>query len=168
MTKWTADNYPKFQSSLPFFEACSDVFRDVQPTRWEKQYREAEQTHPDFRIGTTPFTTITINKNWQTAVHKDKGDYPEGFGVMTAMWAGKGDGLHLVFPQYKVAVRIRTTDLILADVHEWHGNSPATGVLGQYERLSFVLYLRTNMGKCLSAKQELEQAKNLDRKGISR
>ena len=167
MTKWTQDNIPDFHRSLPFFQDCSRVFKEVLPERWHRQFVECNKAHSDFRIGDTCFTTITVNKNWQTAVHQDKGDYAEGFGVMTAMWAGEGDGLHLVFPQYKVAVRIRSTDILLADVHEWHGNSPLHGQLGKYERLSFVLYLRSKVTSCLSAKEELSKARNMKRRGIS-
>ena len=40
----------------------------------------AKATHPNFRIEDTAFTTITINKDYRTAVHTDAGDYAAGFG----------------------------------------------------------------------------------------
>ena len=33
----------------------------------------------------------------------------------------------LVFPKYRIAVDIRSQDVLLCDVHEYHGNSPITG-----------------------------------------
>ena len=35
---------------------------------------------PEFAIGNTAFSTVTINYSWRTALHKDAGDYMDGFG----------------------------------------------------------------------------------------
>jgi hypothetical protein len=150
----------KFLDALPFVRAVARVFQEEAPERFSNQNAMIRRTHPDFYIHGTPFTTITVNKNWQTAVHKDAGDYPDGFGVMAVLQAGKYEGANLVFPQYRVAVNMRTRGVCLADVHEWHGNTPIRGVPGLFERISCVFYFRENMWKCGSAAQELERAKN--------
>jgi hypothetical protein len=65
----------------------------------------------------------------------------------------------LVFPQYRVAVDLGTRDVLLADVHEWHGNTPLVGAGGEYERVSCVFYYRTGMRHCRPPAEELEWAR---------
>jgi hypothetical protein len=90
-----------------------------------------------------------------------------GFGVISATWAAKTDdgwkvvtensaeGGYLVFPKYRVAVKLRSQDLILCDVHECHGVTAITGVPGHWARLSFVFYVRERMNECENAKAEI-------------
>jgi hypothetical protein len=159
-TAYNLDNPDKFRQALPFITQVSEVFRAECPERYENQRRMIERTNPDFYIKGTVFTTITVNRNFQTAVHTDRGDLKEGFGVMTALRGGKYDGAFLVFPKFRVAADMRTGDVLLADVHEWHGNTPFKGVPGKFERISCVFYYRRKMVKCKSAVEELELAKN--------
>lgn len=101
-------------------------------------------------------TFITGN----TAVHKDAGDLKEGFGVLTAFSAGKYDGMYFCLPEWKVAFNLRTTDVLLADVHQWHGNTPPFNCLpGRYERISNVFYYREGIKYCGNAAEEMELAK---------
>ena len=158
-TAYTLKNEQKFAQSLPFIRKISNHFKATHPERWHSQHEMIQKTSPDFYIHDTVFTTVTVNLNWQTALHQDAGDYKGGFGVMTAIWKGKPCGCYLCYPKYRVAVNTMTTSVLLADVHEWHGNTPFTGVYGDYERLSFVLYYREKMAQCGSAADELEIAK---------
>ena|ERR1043166_1672816 len=152
-------NHPeKFVQCLPLIRAVDRVFKAGAPERYAAQRAAVERTHPDFTIHGTAFSTITVNYNWQTAVHTDVGDFRPGFGVLTVLQAGDYDGGVLVFPAYGVGCDIRTGDVLLSDVHEFHGNTPLCG-RGAFIRLSLVLYYRTNMEKCGSAQEELEWAK---------
>lgn len=158
-----ADNGARFAKAMPFIHAVNDVFAATAPDRYAAQREIIQATSPDFYIHGTVFTTITVNKNWQTAVHKDAGDYKKGFGVMSALRAGNYIGCYLCWPAFRVAVNMRTTDVCLADVHEWHGNTPLVGVPGRYERISCVFYYREGMKVCGSATEELERAKHRQR-----
>jgi hypothetical protein len=79
----------------------------------------------------------------------------------------------LVFPRYKAAVRYREGDLLLADVHEVHGNTPLLNPDGSLpnldeeapERLVTVLYYQENMDKCLSTPDEEMEYINRRKKG---
>src|ERR1017187_9439499 len=125
--------------------------------RWEAQFAKASQTAPTWLIrtaeGHTPFTTITCNKSWRTAAHVDKGDLKEGFGVMCCL--GDFEGCDLVFPRYRAAVRYREGDVLLANVHEVHGNTlllKPDGTIPQVgrepERLVCVFYYQEKMDQC--------------------
>lgn len=159
-TAYNLEKPERFAAALPFIQQVAGVFEECAPERFAAQRAMIEQTNPDFYIHGTPFTTITVNRNWQTAVHKDKGDYAPGFGVMTALCAGHFDGCYLCFPAYRVAVNMRSRDVLLADVHEWHGNTPFLGAKAGFERISCIFYYRANMWKCGSAAEELEIVKN--------
>ena len=163
LTAFNLQEPEKFKEALPLIQFISEKFKELCPERWEAQMEQIRKTHPDFVIKNTAFTTITVNKNWQTAVHKDAGDFEPGFGVMTAFCAGKFDGCYLCFPKYRVAVNMRSRDLLLANVHHWHGNTPLVGVEGAYERISLVLYYRNKMFYCGSAADEAERAKTRER-----
>lgn len=125
--------------------------------RWEAQFAKATNTAPAWMIrtseGITPFTTITCNRSWRTAAHIDKGDLKEGFGVMCCL--GDFGGCDLVFPRYRTAVRYCEGDVLLANVHEVHGNTPLLNPDGSVpevgrepERLVCVFYYQERMEEC--------------------
>lgn len=100
----------------------------------------------------TSSTTCTINKTYtapdgvvkdvQTSPHLDKGDFAGGLGVILCQFRGADvTGFHLCVPRYHVAFRLRSTDLLLCNVHELHGNTNFAAS-GPFERISCVYYLR--------------------------
>ena len=160
-TAYTSANFDQFATSYPFVEAVSELFRTHVPSRWRAQDAYIQKTNQDFRIANSCFTTITVNKNWQTAVHKDAGDLAEGFGVLTVLEKGSFDGGYLVLPRFKVAVRLRQGDILFYDVHEWHGNTPFVTSDFDFVRLGLVFYYRKKMLECGSSAEELDRAKRL-------
>lgn len=159
MTAFNIDHYKEYTAALPFVYAVNEVFKREAPERYAAQQSMVQRTNEDFYIKGTAFTTITVNRNWRTAVHKDAGDLKEGLGVMAVLEAGKYEGAYLVFPAFRVAVDMRTAGVCLADVHEWHGNTPIIGK-GRYERISCIFYYRTNMHLCGTVEEELARAKS--------
>lgn len=162
-TAFTIEHTDLFLQAHPFIQAVDRIFAIELPDRHAAQKAVARRTHPDFVIHGTVFTTVTVNRNWQTAVHKDVGDLKAGFGVMACLRAGRYTGGHLVFPRYRVAVDMRTGGVLLADVHEWHGNTPLVGQPGGFERISLVFYYRERMHECGSAAAERDRAKRRQR-----
>lgn len=87
LTAFNLEHPTKFRRAMPFIKAVDEVFARELPERHAAQMTQIKQTHPDFYLHGTSFTTITVNKNWQTAVHQDAGDYKPGFGCMaSAAW----------------------------------------------------------------------------------
>ena len=148
---------------LPYIVRADEGFRELMPERWAAQREYADRTASDWVIPESTFTTVTINKNWQTATHKDAGDLQAGFGVMSCLRNKKYSGGFLCFPAWRVAVDMAHGCLCLADVHEWHGNAPLKDLRVGYERISMVFYYREHMINCKAAKQEVEWAKNRKR-----
>ena len=160
-TAFNIDHQEEFEDARPLIVAVDRAFRAGAPDRYAAQQAIAHETHPDWVIRGTTFSTITVNPTWRTALHRDRGDYEPGFGVLTVLEHGRYRGGYLVFPRFRVAVDIRTGGVCLADVHELHGNTPIVGETDPYLRLSLVLYYRTNMRECGSATEERERAKRL-------
>lgn len=145
-TAFTAQQVEKWENTVPLIQKIDKQFKRLVPHNYNSQYNQAHETQ--FVIPDTSFSTVTINYNWQTALHKDAGDYKDGFGNLVVIEEGKYDGGYTGFPQYGVAVDVRNGDFLAMDVHEWHANTKQIPKTKDYTRLSLVCYLRENMVKC--------------------
>lgn len=159
ITAYNLANEERFAQVIPFIQFVDNVFRDLVPERWEAQMEIVRNSSPDFYIHGTSFTTLSVNRNFRTAIHKDQGDLKEGFGVLSVLRAGDYTGGYLTWPKYKVGVDLGTGDVICCDVHEWHGNTPIYGPQRKWERISLVFYYREAIKECGTAEEELERAK---------
>ena len=172
LTHFTRTNFDKYNQGLPFIQKINQLYKRLTPEAYQKQYERAYQK-PHLTIPKTCFSTITINRNFRTALHCDAGDYKEGFGNLCVLEQGKYHGGYTVFPQFGVAVDARHGDFLAMDVHQWHSNTeiyetdedkeynktstsdfhdnPEVGTAGlykKYTRISFVCYLREKILQC--------------------
>jgi hypothetical protein len=141
-TAFVADHPDEFAKMVPFIEQIDRLYKKYLPEYYEKQYKKAKETH--FKIGDTSFTSTTINLNFTTTIHKDKGDDQDGFGNLAVIEKGKYTGGETCLPQYGIGVDVREGDILLMDVHEWHANLPIKLEKGA-ERMSVVCYLRRKL-----------------------
>jgi hypothetical protein len=151
-TRWLKEKHPEGEEPLiRLAQAVDPLFKTHAEAQWRAQ-RELALRIPKYVIPGTSATTMTINKTYttadgvvkdvQTSPHLDKGDYKGGLGVMICQFRGADvTGFHLCVPRYRVAFRFRSTDLLLCNVHELHGNTNFVSS-GPFERLSCVFYLR--------------------------
>ena len=180
LTHFTRVNYDKYHEGLPFIQRIDQCFKKLIPEAHKKQLCKAsEKCH--LQIPKTCFSTITINRNFRTALHRDAGDYKEGFGNLTVIERGKYQGGYTCFPQFGIGVDVRRGDFLAMDVHEWHTNTPiyetdedktynegldpvfkdnpevgTVGIYEKYTRLTFVCYLREKISKCPNQKDLTE------------
>lgn len=158
-TAWYEKNFKVFADAYPYIHYIDKLFKEAVPERYVRQKEMAEKTNKDFIIGDTSFTTVTVNKNFRTALHVDANDYEDGLGNLAVLEAGKYEGGYTVMPKYRVAFDVRSADVCFFNVHEYHANTEIKAKLA-YERISVVCYYRKNMHKCLDAQGELDRAKN--------
>ena len=172
LTHFTRTNFDKYNEGLPFLRKIDSLFQRLIPDSHQKQLNRANEK-PHLKIPNTCFSTVTINRNFRTALHQDAGDFKEGFGNLTVIEQGKYHGGYTVFPQYGVAINLRNNDFCAMDVHQWHSNTPiyeteedkqynetiesdfkdnpkvgTAGLYQKYTRISFVCYLREKIAKC--------------------
>jgi hypothetical protein len=163
-TAFAKNYFDKYQNGIPFVKFIDDKYKELCPTHYAKQKAIADGTNRNYVIEDTSFTTVTVNKNFRTAVHQDAGDYPDGFGNLIAYREGNWDGGYFCLPQYKVAINLQNTDILFVDVHKWHGNTDFINTDEDFLRISFVLYYREYMYKCKQPAQELLNMK-MDKTG---
>jgi hypothetical protein len=134
-------------------------FKELLPWRWGNQKAAADKIDPNFLVPETVFTTITVNKTFRTAAHRDAGDLDAGLSNLLVLGTGEYTGGYLIFPEYRIAVNVRPGDLLLVNNHEIiHGNTPI--VLNNpddetNERISVVCYFRENMLELKSYEYEM-------------
>lgn len=145
-TTYTRDNFEKFKLAYPFLQSLARGFKDMLPQRFAAQKAAANTIDQKFVIEGTPFTTVTVNKTFRTAAHRDAGDFTEGMSnLLTLSNDGRYSGGYLIFPEIRIAVNVRPGDLLLVNNHEIiHGNTPIVCEQGS-ERISLVVYLREKM-----------------------
>jgi hypothetical protein len=155
-------NPEKFVKCYPYMRTLDKYFKELVPQRYFKQLKYANAIDPKFRIGEdTVFTTITSNRNFRTAAHRDGGDLNEGFSNITTLSKSKEwSGGFLVLPEFSVAIDFRPGDLLLVNNHEGiHGNTelfpPEGKTLEEMERISIVCYFRENMKELGSYEYEM-------------
>lgn len=157
-TAFNQKQFPNFVKAYPILKFVDSVYADLMPTKYKLQKQLADETSQDFVITDTAFTTVTVNKNWETALHTDKGDFKDGFGNLTVLRAGNYTGGNLVLFRWGVGFDLHNGDVLLMNVHEAHANTPIV-MKDNATRLSLVMYYRENMKYCGTAKEELERAK---------
>ncbi len=159
LTAFNKQHLDKFKKAWPIFKVVDNLYKKLMPVEYKRQKSMADKTAPEFVINDTVFTTVTVNKNWQTAVHKDVGDFKGGFGNLVALRKGFFKGGHFVVVRWGVGFDLQNGDILLVDVHQWHGNTPIVAEKGAV-RLSLVHYYREKMFECGTLKEELDRAKN--------
>ena len=145
-TAYTKNHFDKFKMAFPFLQTLNNGFKELLPWRWGNQRAAADKIDQRFLVPETVFTTITVNKPFRTACHRDAGDFSDGLSNLLVLSNnGKYRGGYLVFPEYRVAVNVRPGDLLLVNNHEIiHGNTPIE-TYDDGERISLVCYLREKM-----------------------
>jgi hypothetical protein len=147
MTQFTKKEPEKWNQVIPLINKIDDLFKNLIPDKYQLQKKRAEMT-PNYVINNTAFSTITINYNWRTALHRDAGDFQNGFGNLIVLEKGEVKGGYLGFPQYGICIQIKDGDFLAMDVHQWHCNTELENPNNSV-RLSMVSYLREGMIKCI-------------------
>lgn len=158
-TAFAREYFEEFKEGIPFVKAVDELYKELCPVHYKLQKIMAESTNRNYVIGDTSFTTVTVNKNFRTAVHKDAGDFPRGFGNLCVYREGDWGGSYFVLPEFRVAIDLQNTDMLFVDVHRWHANSPYRNFDPERGdlRISFVMYYREYMHECKSPKAELKR-----------
>ena len=160
LTRFTEQENEDWLKIVPLIKEIDNCFKENCPKTYKMQKEIADNSSQDFVIKDTAFTTGTVNRNWQTAYHRDAANLDGGMAGMTLVGSGNYSGGYLVFPEYRVAVNVRSTDVIVMNnTHLVHGNTKLEGKLGNYNRISLVCYFRQGITKCGTMLQEVERAK---------
>jgi len=172
LTSYTQTFFELYKKGIPFIQAIDKVFKQLTPGPYQKQLDRIKKT-PKYRIDDTAFSSVTVNRNFRTALHQDAGDFKDGYGNLTVLERGKYHGGYTLFPQFSVGFDLRMGDFLAMDVHQWHCNTEMTetaedkafnktldpikyyktktGAQGSdkaFSRISFVCYVREGLADC--------------------
>ncbi len=161
----------KFEAGKPYIHDIDKWYKKLNKKAYLYQKKRAD-LHPKYRIDNTAFSTVTMNRNFRTALHKDAGDYGN-FACLSVLEYGKYNGGLFMIPAYGLGIDLRQDDILVANVHEYHCNSQiwttkeqdeynaslprvfkkdkTVGTLGldkDYARISMVSYLREKLIDC--------------------
>lgn len=137
----------KWSNLLPIFQQISRLYKKTCPKHYNVQKQFISTIHDALHIDDTVFTTITMNKNFRTSSHTDKGDFEKGMSCLAII--GKDyQGGYLGFPRLGIVVYTKPGDVIFMNAHEPHCNTEFDIDIkekGKGIRYSIVCYLRTNL-----------------------
>lgn len=160
MTAFGRKHFDKFNNGIPFVKHIDKLYSELCPSHYAIQKQHAEGTSKNYVIEDTSFTTITVNKNFRTALHKDSGDLEKGFGNLIAYREGDWTGAYFMLPEFGAAIDLQNTDVLFVDVHRWHCNTPFKNFDEQTcKRITFVMYYREMMLSCKKPSEQLQTIK---------
>ena len=144
-TKKMIEEYP---SVFPICKKICEIYQEKFPEYYDTQLDSYRDCPCDFVIPNSVFSTITLNHDFRTATHEDKGDFKKGLTCFAVKKCGEYSGGELCFPEYQMGVDVEEGDLLIFNPHIAHCNNPLQGE----GRMSMVFYLREKMHLCPSNK----------------
>ena len=146
-TTYTRENPEKFAKAYPYLQSLAKGFAELLPWRYNNQMEATKNVDPKFVIPGTPFTTVTVNRNFRCAAHYDPANMENGFANICVV--SKNDnysGSYLVFPEIGYAVNIRPSDLLFVNNQAGlHGNTELVLHDDTAERVSMIAFFHEGM-----------------------
>lgn len=128
--------------TIHLIRRISQLFKEYCPQEYALQKGFIDECNQNLVLNDTVYTTLTVNVDWQTATHRDKGDFHAGLGNLSVFKYGGNDlqytGGELMLPEFKVAFNMEEGDVLFMDVHEVHCNNTIQGK----GRVSLICYAR--------------------------
>ena len=104
---------------------------------------------------------MTLNYDFRTATHKDKGDLDGGLSTLTILEDEENnyEGFYTGLPEYKIAFDVRDGDTLIFNAHEFHANTDFKVLSEKLKiddltgnnfagRMSIVCYMREKLKLC--------------------
>jgi hypothetical protein len=146
-TSYTQNHPEKFAKSYPYLQRLAEAFKDMLPWRYGNQLAAAKKVDPKFLVPNTPFSTITVNRNFRTAAHYDPANMDNGFAnICVFSNSDSYKGAYLVFPEIGYACNIRPGDLLFVNnMAGLHGNTELILEDPNAERISIIAFFHEGM-----------------------
>ena len=171
LTYHTTQSLSKYEAGIPYIQEIDKWYHKLHPTHYKNQLARAD-LQPNYKIADTAFSTVTMNRNFRTGLHKDAGDWG-GYAMLSILEYGKYNGGLFTIPAFGIGIDLRKNDVLCGKVSEYHSNTQiwttpeqdtynasiprafkkdtTVGTLGldqDYARISFVSYLREKLIHC--------------------
>lgn len=149
LTKPTMDRYEDFEAQKGFYHEVDTLLKQHMPERWQVLHDRFEQVKDErYNLFGTSFTSLTINYNFQVAVHRDGNNAEGGIAVLTALDSGKFEGFDFIMHPLRLAFRLRTGDLFIGDNQSVpHSMTAMKNASADAESITYVFYSRDSVIK---------------------
>ena len=160
MVGWSTKNPARHLKLEELCEEIGKTHKENEPKSYEFQM---SKSHKDYLMGQSPYSTLTLNYDFRTAAHIDRGDLQNSLSTLTILEEIENnyEGCYLGLPEYKIALNVKSGDTLIFDAHEYHANTemkvlsdklPIDDLTGNPfgGRISIVAYLRNRIGDCPS------------------
>ena len=155
--------------TVKLLQKLSKLFKQYAPKQYAIQKKFVNSINQHMLLKDTVYTTATVNKDFRTLSHRDKGDYDSGLGNLMVFDYTKGycrkhindngypkhkfnecpnnknkksfSGGEFLLPEFKIGFNMQEGDVLFVDVHSIHCNNPISGK----GRVSLVCYARTDI-----------------------
>tara|TARA_R110000824_G_scaffold219492_1_gene406441 strand:- start:1622 stop:2545 length:924 start_codon:yes stop_codon:yes gene_type:complete len=155
---WSTKNPEKHNLLTELCEEIAKAHKENEPKSYEFQL---SKSHKDYLMGNSPYSTLTLNYDFRTAAHIDRGDLIDSLSTLTILEEVEDNysGCYLGLPEYKIAINVKSGDTLIFDAHEFHANTemkvlsdilPIDNLTGKPfgGRISIVAYLRNRISEC--------------------
>lgn len=134
---------------------------EINPLVYEQQKDYlSEKILLEYRIGDC-FTSGIINRNNPLQYHKDQGNIPDSWSVMS-VFKHHIEGGYLILPCYEVAIELKHNSIITFSGQSIvHGVSPIKMLSKTSRRYSIVWYTQEMLKHCLPCKEEIARARQM-------
>jgi thymine dioxygenase / DNA helicase len=157
-TQFTRRNWPEVVKDVtPLLQRLDSIYREHAPIHYKQQKSSIPER---FQLFGTAFSTLTVNRNFRTAAHTDRGDFKSGLGIV-AVLDGDYEGCHLAIPAINRAFALRPGDVLLFNTSLEHGNTEVHSAAEMWTRLSIVAYFRTGLISQACLEQEQRRLRTL-------
>jgi hypothetical protein len=142
---------------LSYAEKVSTYYQQYNPELYADHQKEVEKILPDYKVGSSVFTSGIINKDNPLPYHHDAGNFKNVWSNMLVFKHKIGGG-HLAVPEYDACFELKNNSLLMFDGQSLlHGVTPIKKLARGAYRFSVVFYSLQQLWNCLPPEEEIKR-----------
>tara|TARA_R100001086_G_scaffold243116_1_gene171601 strand:+ start:10 stop:933 length:924 start_codon:yes stop_codon:yes gene_type:complete len=158
---WSNRNPLKHNALIELAREIENNHKEKCETSYKYHRKKADEVSGDMLFDGTIYSTMTLNYDFRTASHQDKGDLQGGLSTLTIFEEVPDNytKFYLGLPEYKIAFDVRDGDTLIFNAHEYHANTEFEVKTDRLKvddltgnnfagRMSCVCYLRDRLNAC--------------------
>ena len=157
-----SNRYPlKHDILIDLAKEIEDNHKSYCETSYDYHRKRADECPQELLFKDTIYSTMTLNYDFRTACHIDKGDLQGGLSTLTIFEdiPDNYNKFYLGLPEYKICFDVRDGDTLIFNAHEYHANTEYEVLSDKLKiddltdnnfagRMSVVCYLRDRLNRC--------------------
>lgn len=159
--RWSNINPLKHDGLIELAKEIESNHKTYCNSSYNYHRKKADEVPENLLFKDTIYSTMTLNYDFRTATHKDKGDLEGGLSTLTIFEDVKDnyEDFYLGLPEYKICFDVRDGDTLIFNAHEYHANTEYKVLSESLKnddltgnpfagRMSIVCYMRNKLYMC--------------------